>query len=475
MYTAFISSPVKGLNAVREEIHQIKLPDGRQIYIDELDHPRHKGEPPFVTIKDLFDRIRNTPEFIVILATPRHGSSLQIGNHKAHTSYWEAELFYALLLLKEVHVLEVDGFLPEPKLAAILNVLKASAPKKQWLRISNLQMLPLYIKRIILARLKQSSSPNACRLSTLRHFIDGIFRVRGLDGRGGAAETESLQFFEGTWSDSTVTPNLELTRQLLTEVNQLANEQERLARLWIAFRELSGFSLQDYRKSTDSLPLWDTFLGEWSRAGSWYGLHGHPNLAVLPALVNQASIRSWMRKNRSNEWRHCDLTYPGGSLASARYSIARRAYSPFVRRFLLNAALADMSRAEEEGENPSNHFLIRGSVYMQKGAFWAAVREYEAAVSHCVASGATDEAMGVAISELGFGRLFQLRWHSGIELLEEGVHLLSKEGVRLGFLIRAQRKLSIAYALTGRIRKAKELRTTLRNSAKEHMVLDQLR
>jgi tetratricopeptide (TPR) repeat protein len=178
----------------------------------------------------------------------------------------------------------------------------------------------------------------------------------------------------------------------------------------------------------------------------------------------------------SAEWKDVDLGYPGGALASARYSIARRCNSFLTRKFLLDAALADLARSLADGpEDTAGLLLIRGSVFRQKGAFWAAVRDYEAAVKYHQATHASDEEMGIALSELGFGRLFQFRFFSGRSLLEEGVSLLSKANGRSGFLIRAQRKLSVAYALTGRVRDARALVKATRASASEHMALDQFR
>jgi hypothetical protein len=122
----------------------------------------------------------------------------------AHTSYWEAELFYALLLLKETPVFEIDGFSPEPKLAAVLDVLRVSVPRERWSRVSDLKTLPSHVERYLVSRLGIKPSPKLHRIRSLRHFVEGLFRLRGRDGCGGAAEAETLQFFDGASSDRTV-------------------------------------------------------------------------------------------------------------------------------------------------------------------------------------------------------------------------------------------------------------------------------
>ena len=51
----------------------------------------------------------------------------------------------------------------------------------------------------------------------------------------------------------------------------------------LGLRELMTLSHLDDR-STDVLAYWNSFLAEWSRSGSWYGLHADTPLGVLAAL-----------------------------------------------------------------------------------------------------------------------------------------------------------------------------------------------
>jgi hypothetical protein len=475
MLYAFLSSPVRGLQDVRAAVHDLKLTHGRTIWVDEIDHRRSPREPSLVTVEDLFRLIREASVFLILLGSDRHGTGLRIGSQTAHVSYWEAELFYAVLLGKTVQVFEVEGFQPGEKLAALLAMFRGALPPAAWSGPHSRSDVVAAIHEFLLRRLSFPVEQPKSGGRLLKMLVDGFFRLRGTDGRGGAAEKESLQFLDGSFTDATVAPNEAVISQLLSEVRTLPNEEGRLTQLWIVFRELSGAPLGS-RHHLDFLPYWNRFFGEWASAGSWYGLHGHPHLAVLPALVEQAKAREHMRLLRSSAWKEEDTSYPGGALASSRYSVAGRSGSFRNRRFLLRAALADLNRSLSEGAgDPTNLLAIRGSVFRRLGAIWAAVDDYEAVLRRRQSAGASESAIGEALSELGYGYLFQLHFWRGRSLIEEGVRMLPTGNPRPGFLIRAQRKLAVAYALTGHPKRAREVLATARDLARTHGVFDQIR
>lgn len=224
------------------------------------------------------------------------------------------------------------------------------------------------------------------------------------------------------------------------------------------------------------LPYWNQFFGEWTSAGSWYGLHSHNYLAVLPAVVQQAKVRKALRDLGSVEWRDEPVYYPGGGLASARYSVANLCGNERNRRQILQAALADVARSFEEGRQlPADLRAVRGSIYRRLCAYGTAVEDYEAVVRLRREADSGGAEVGQAISELGFGYLFRLQLWKGRSYLEEGVRMLGGKGVRPGFLIRAKRKLAIAYWLTGRFADAKREAQEARELAAHHEVRDQLR
>lgn len=471
---AFLSSPVRGLKDLRGAIHDLPLTDGRTIWVDEIDRPRSLTDPSLVTMDDLFRLIRESTVLLVLLGSERHGSGLKIDDQTAHVSYWEAELFYAVLVGKAVQVFEVEGFHPDAKLARLLEMFRRALPRPAWSGPLRRSEVASAIRGFLLRQPFPVRKPKRGR-HLLRMLVDGFFRLRGTDGRGGDAATESLRFLDGPLADLTVVPNEAVISRVLSEVQVLRDEEARLTRLWIAFRELQGAPPGSQRDS-EFLPYWNRFWGEWASAGAWYGLHGHPHLAVLPALVEQARVRDRMRSLQSSAWRDEDTTYPGGALASSRYSIAGLSGSYRNRRFLLHAALTDLNRSLNAGvAQPEGLLAIRGSVYRRLGKVWASVADHEEVLRRRKMAVAPDGAIGEALAELGYGYLFQLRLWRGRSFLQEGVRLLAESNSRPGFLIRARRKLALAYALTGQPRRAAQELEVARELALRDSVFDQIR
>lgn len=197
---------------------------------------------------------------------------------------------------------------------------------------------------------------------------------------------------------------------------------------------------------------------------------------MLSALIMQARVRERMLSLASGEWSVESTSYPGSALASSRYSIARRIGRRRLKNCLLRAAAKDLERALAEGySDRANLFAIRGSIYRQMAHYFAATRDYEEVLRLRRLSGASDGKIGEALSELGFGYLFCLRLIRGRELLEEGVKLLSRGDSRIGFLIRAKRKLAIAYMVTGNISRARKERQEALSLARQQGIYDQIR
>jgi hypothetical protein len=472
---AFLSSPVLGLRDLRVAIRGNGLPDGHTVWVDEIDHPLTGTEPTPYTLDRLFREIQAASIFVVLLGTERHGTPLTWDDQTAHVSFWEAELFYAALLRKPIRVFEVVGFEPDEKLAAVLRLLRRALPASDWSGPHARDRVASAVRGYLVEQIEAEDR----RVTAPKHFlgdlVDALLHLRGKDGRGGAAETEALTFLDGSFADATVVPNEALIRKLLEDIKSLSHEETRLTRLWVVFRELSGAPFAT-TKRLEYLPYWNAFFREWASAGSWYGLHGHPQLAVLPALVAQTKVRAQMRASDSSAWQEEDTRYPGGELASARYSIAGKCRNGRSRRFLLRAALADLNRSLVPTDPSTLNLLaVRGSVYRRLGAIGRAVDDYETVLRHRRHSGENDASIGEALSELGYGYLFQLRLWRGLSHLKEGVRLLESDKIRPGFLIRATRKLAVAYAVTGHPFKARETLRAARDLAQQHGVWDQIR
>ena len=128
---------------------------------------------------------------------------------------------------------------------------------------------------------------------------------------------------------------------------------------------------------------------------------------------------------------------------------------------------------DEKPLNIADLYAIRGSIHLQLRRFFKAVDDYHTTLKLREKSNAPDSQKGEALSELGFGYLFIGRWFKAVDYLEKGVRLL-EQTPNSGFLVRAKRKLSIAYRITGRLSKAHGLKEEAERLALNLKALDQI-
>lgn len=476
----FLSSTVGQPGDYRRDVRaEIKraVANAADIWVDEIDAPTSAGS--FSTVERLFRLISRSDELIILMLGSAHGSGIPIigPDVVAHASFWEAELFYAALIGKPLSVFVETDFAPEPKLEQLLSVLRDTLPRDRWRGPYDRRAIAGAVADHV-ARGRGRQGPRGAR-AAFRRMVVGFFRLRGTDGTGGVAERESVRWLLGDCHDPTVAFNETVVSRLLGEVRRIVgadapDEEGRLGRLWLVYRELSGL-IPGSEAHAASLPYWNQLYGEWAKAASWYGLHGHPSLAVLPAVVEQARVREAMHAGTSAPSDAADMQYPGGALASARFSIAKQAGDAAVRSFLLQAAMRDLARSLAEPGDPTNLLAIRGSVFREQGFIGAAVHDYETVLRSRTDARASPAAIGEAMTELGFGYLYQRRLIRARDLLKEGVALMKSAPGRSGFLVRGMRKLAIAYALTGHAFKAREVLAEARQLAHQSGALDQLR
>jgi tetratricopeptide (TPR) repeat protein len=216
--------------------------------------------------------------------------------------------------------------------------------------------------------------------------------------------------------------------------------------------------------------LWNKALGLWSKAGAWYGLHGHIYMGCVAALHRMSEIREIIRESTSTSINPFEVGHPGGPLASAYYSVAKKSH----KKRNLRKALWHLERGmEDKSSNQAGLYAIRGSIYREQHRYFKAVDDYRLTLDLKEKSNATPGQIGEALSELGFGYLFLGRWLKAVDYMERGVKLLEQMPPS-GFLVRAKRKLAYAYRLTGRLSKARELRAETEQIALTLKTLDQM-
>ncbi|MCG8012208.1 MAG: hypothetical protein JAY64_10975, partial [Candidatus Thiodiazotropha weberae] len=251
----------------------MELPDNRGIWVDELDDFRTSDELDREdtfgdTLEGLFRRIRESQEFLILLGSDWYGTGLRIDDQIAHVSYWEAELFYAILLGRKVRVFEVAGFQPNGKLEILLGMLRNAIPSVDWEGPYERSKIVNKIHEYLIKKIDQSVGQQKAIRRLRANLVDGFFNLRGADAKGGLAENESLPFFDGAFLDSTVIPNEIVISKLLNDARSQSDEEGRLTKLWVVFRELSSASSSKIDRR-EFLNYWNRFYGEWASAGSW--------------------------------------------------------------------------------------------------------------------------------------------------------------------------------------------------------------
>jgi hypothetical protein len=127
----------------------------------------------------------------------------------------------------------------------------------------------------------------------------------------------------------------------------------------------------------------------------------------------------------------------------------------------------------ETGQLTVNLAHMRGSYHLQLGRTTSAVSDYEEALRLTRLDG-SDE--GISLSELGFAYLYQMRLFKGVDYLQAGVELLTRQkDAKPGFYVRAMRKLAFGYVLTGRPLMAWQVRKEAKAFAQTRGLFDQVR
>jgi tetratricopeptide (TPR) repeat protein len=459
--TAFLSSLFWEHKALRAELHLRARESGNRLWVAEIDRPDLITKPPLEVVDTLLREVREADYYICILGPHRHGSLVPVGGKDTNVSYFELEIFQAALLKKPMAVFATDDFNPDSRLASVINMLRFALPDNGLtFRLSPSGLIG-EVMSALEARRRQPATPKA--RAWLTHILD-VRRSASI----GAAPGVGLQFLGGVSDTAGDLPDKDLIRSLLEEEEAVDHKEQKLGRLWLAARELLGAPYAEERYA-EYRELWNNVLSRWSRAGSWYGLHAHLHLGVLAALKSQAHIRSLLRDSRGIE---PSTVHPSSGLASAYYSIAGQ--QPTRRRKRLNyrKSLWHLEKGIKEGRLDQSVLLaIRGSVYLRLGHPWRACADYEEVVRLREAIADNPKELGEALSELGYGYLRAGKLLAGRHYLEKGVDLLAGGQ---GFLVRAKKKLAIAYAVTGHPFRAKKELEEARTIAEGLGIFDQI-
>ncbi len=133
--------------------------------------------------------------------------------------------------------------------------------------------------------------------------------------------------------------------------------------IWFGLRELLN-AHHRHTVDTDLLKYWERLLREWARAGVWYGLHGDMPLGCLASLNSVVILRNRVASLHSGATHLQETEYPGGALASAKYSIAKRLFIKADRVARLYEARDDVGLSGKSHEFPDRpHSSTPAGIY----------------------------------------------------------------------------------------------------------------
>lgn len=469
VYPIFLSSLCRELYGLRKKIYE-EVGYGYLVYVDEQVKWRNiQQQNDLVAVDELIRRVREANVFVCVLGGKRHGSPIEIDARPSVVSFFEIELFQAALLEKEVHLFVSDDFVPEPRLQRLLEILSFAFP--EWFNRQHLTdtQITERIKRLVgKERRKFLFNPfNAVR-APINRLVQALYIARGRNSL-----SSPILFLDGEFEVRVSVPDQQIISSLQQQISAEQNEEKRLSLLWIALRELMSVPYTNLKDYT-ILCQWNEILGKWTSAGAWYGLHGDTPLGCLAALNSMVKVRQQIDRLSIKSVTSEQTVYPGGALASAKYSIAKRLFVKADRNARLNEALGDVQQALKLSVNSEDSGLraIKGSIFRQLGRVTEAVSEYEAVLNIRQKNSASDASIGEALSELGFGYLRQWNLLKGLQYCKEGVGLM-RNGASAGFLTRGLRKLSLAYLVNGKLLKAYETWHENKKVAFKHGTFDQ--
>jgi hypothetical protein len=463
---AFVSSLTAGHERLRRDLFELGQTIGRYVWVCE--HPRCRpdlspGQRAPLEIADvLLDRVRAAQIYILILGGNRHGTPLSVADSVSSVSHFEIELFQAALHGKPVELFIARGFSPGPRLGALLEILAWALPRANWRVPMTDAEIVHEVRRLLAAGPSREASARKPDCGLRRRLIQRFYQSRWQENHA-----HELLFLDGRLEPREQDPNLKLIQAALVSAETAPDQERKLARLWLALRELMAAPF-DHPDFSEYRLHWHRALVLWEGAATWYGLHAHLFLGGLAAVGSNARVCALLPAGMNPQ----DFSHPATGFASAIYSIAKLAPPGRVRRNLFADAMSHLKADVSDPGMQSNILALRGSLLLRTNRPSEAVAAYQAALRLREDLGWSAERLGESKSELGFAYLVTGRLWRGRDLLREGERLL--EGGGPGFLIRAKKKMAWGHLLTGHPLKALKARTEARELAREHKMLGQL-
>lgn len=474
----FLSSLLGGNEEIQEQRQQIHdtlnlRDDLIPIYVDEIDNFQSsiKDEELYRISDTLAYKVQKCKFLIIIfskinLSNPnRKSSDHGYIIHNTLVSMWELELFFAAYYQKPIYAIIEDGFETQER-QRLMNCL-------QLIKLSAITIYPRVEKNNFIIQIERiiSTEPKT-GLINIYQYLAGLYNASK------SSFSSDLGFYDyqlRTSNFESVAGDVNETevQSIINEVKTLNNNQSKITRLYVAYRELRKAPITN-DAFNKYLPLWNEVSSDFSGALAWSGIWGHEILGVINHLNDLAEIRKKLRDNKFN-FTYEEISHPYGAFASAYYSMAKlpinhRHKKEFYEKSLHNINLGlQVNKFDRAGL-----LTIRGSYYINRLNFWKAVDDFKEAYK-ILKSKATDEYQIADIeSHYALSLFLSFRRAKGLDLINHSLQkfsYLEDSGAKA----RAYRKASYIYFLSGNISKGFEYRQLAKKIANDTGSLDQIR
>ena len=153
-------------------------------------------------------------------------------------SYFEIELFQAALLEKPIALFISKGFSPHSRLKSVLDILHFAFPAAWPMPMEDNDIIDNV--RLLLDSILNTKAPS--RQTTVLDynrlvlgFDDARSKPLNIDG-----PNREILFLDGAFENRYNPPDKELIESILLETKRTQDQEQRLARLWIAIRGING-------------------------------------------------------------------------------------------------------------------------------------------------------------------------------------------------------------------------------------------
>jgi hypothetical protein len=438
----------------------------------------------------LLGQVRASQRFICLLMGDSSGSSIKPRETMLSTTFFELELFQAIVLDRPTYLLVHDSFKPEA-LGPYLDILAFGFPdwrSRVQSKIGDSETVAAIVR---IARGEAAEEWRVRRsLNAPSEFHNALFRSRDRFARGESSPQThflSLNRHEGIALSTGL--NLDAISDLMRHRRSFEEEQNndrRLAFSWLLTRELLTAPLLDrqgnvVQRDPAILRAWNAALKDWHGAASWNGLHSNIYLGTFPTLNTLDVVRQALRKDGSTDAAEQPTEFPGGAYCSSYYSLAKLLRGN-DKRFALDLARKTLRMGWDEAafaSVPGNMALL-GSIALESGEPQEAVQHFERALHIQRSMKASPRAIGEVLCELAFARLFAGQTSRAIGESREGVDLMRMpdadgQFVIDGFLVRAMFKAAAIHFRAGRVLRGFQLYSEASGHARDKHLDDQYR